>query len=166
MNEMTYEWLMDYQKRKNEFWVSDIGCGMQRYRSNGWGNKGLIIVNSVTKDVYPLVWPDGEITLFTKDDIDWESVDKLEHNNDAHRLHVSYRFDIGMFEDGIARLDWMLYPDGTYFADDGYGMEDNDEVNVSAFIDTQCRILVKFQEMEDDMKRKYYREEARCLISP
>ena len=165
MDEMTYEWLMDYQNRTNEFLVSDLGCGMQRYRSRNWGNKGLIILNTTTKAVYPLVWPDGEITIFKKDDINWDNVGKLEHNNDAHRLWVNYRFSIDRFENGVARLDWMLYPDGMYFADeDGFGIEDNDEVYVSAYIDTNCRILIKFQEMEEFEKRNRLREEAYRIL--
>ena len=60
----------------------------------------------------------------------------------------------------------MLYPDGRYFADeDGFGMEDNDEVNISAYIDTQCRVVVKFQDMKDDGTRKKLREEALNALS-
>lgn len=56
----------------------------------------------------------------------------------------------------------MLYSDGRYFADeDGFGMEDNDEVNISAYIDTQCRVVVKFQNMEDGEKRRKLREAAK-----
>ncbi len=63
-------------------------------------------------------------------------------------------------------MDWMLYPDGRYFADeDGFGMEDNDEVNISAYIDTQCRVVVKFQDMEDEGKRRRLREEAIKALS-
>jgi len=55
----------------------------------------------------------------------------------------------------------MLYPDGRYFADeDGFGMEDNDEVNIAAYIDTRCRVVVKFQDLEDDEKRRKLRAEA------
>lgn len=164
MDEMTYEWLVDYQQRASAFSVSDLGCGMLRFKDRRWRNKGLIVLNTMTKKVYPLVWPDGEITVFKKDDIDWESVDKLEHNNDARELWVNYHFSIGNFENGVACIDWMLYPDGLYFADeDGFGMEDFDEVNVSAYIDTNCRVLVKFQEMEELEKRRMLREEA-CKI--
>ena len=165
MEEMTYEWLMDYQEKEDAFWISDLGCGMQRYRSRGWGNKGLIVLNTTTKAVYPLVYPDGEITIFTKDDIDWESVGKLKFNDDAHRLWVSYRFSIWNFENGVARLNWMLHPDGTYYADeDGFGMKSYDEVYVSAYIDTNCRVLVKFQEMEDLEKCNKLREEAYRIL--
>lgn len=65
------------------------------------------------------------------------------------------------YHDGIAYVSWMLYPDGRYFSDeDGFGMEDNDEVNISAYIDTQCQVVVKFQDMEDSEKRKQQQEEA------
>ena len=65
------------------------------------------------------------------------------------------------YQDGIAYVSCMLYPDGRYFADeDGFGMEDNDEVNISAYIDTQCRVVVKFQDMEYSEKRKQLQEEA------
>ena len=55
----------------------------------------------------------------------------------------------------------MLYPDGRYFADEyGFGREDNDEVNIYAYIDTECRVLVKFQDMENSEKRKALYQEA------
>lgn len=99
---------------------------------------------------------------FTLDDIDWDCVNQLEHNYDAKRLVADYGgLSISDYQDGIAYVSWMLYPDGRYFADeDGFGMEDNDEVNISAYIDTQCRVVVKFQDMEDSEKRKQLREEA------
>lgn len=59
----------------------------------------------------------------------------------------------------------MLYPDGRYFADgDGFGMEDNDEVNIDAYIDTECRVLVKFQDMEDPEKSRALYQEALAIV--
>ena len=44
----------------------------------------------------------------------------------------------------------MLYPDGRYFADsDGFGMEDNDEEEVYAIIDTNLMIVKPFRPIED-----------------
>ena len=54
---------------------------------------------------------------------------------------------------------------GCYFADeDGFGMEDNDETCICAYIDTECRILVKFQDMSDPEKKKALYQEA-CRIN-
>ena len=107
------------------------------------------------------------MVAFTHDDIDWDNVNQLEHNGDAKRLVANYGgLSIGDYQDGLAYVSWMLYPDGRYFADeDGFGMEDNDEVNIAAYIDTQCRVVVKFQDMEDGGKRKQLREEAVCAMS-
>lgn len=44
----------------------------------------------------------------------------------------------------------MLYPDGRYFADsDGFGMEDNDEEDVFAIIDTNLDIVEPFRPVKD-----------------
>jgi hypothetical protein len=161
----TFEDLMaDWEKSDDEadYYHRDMGYGMLRFSNRSYGNKQIFIVNPAIKKVYPISEPSGKLVGFTLDDIDWDNVNQLEHNYDAKRLVADYGgLSIGDYQDGLARVDWMLYPDGRYFADeDGFGMEDNDEVNISAYIDTQCRVVVKFQDMEDDGKRRRLREEA------
>ena len=144
--EENYEWLMDYQRRTNEFIVSDWGCGLQRYKSMGWNNKGLIIVNPEQKKAYMLVYPNGEIAGFTIDDLDLESIEKTGYAHEAKKLKVDYCLDIERFQDGIAKVYWMLHPDGSYFADEGgFGRTDDEEVYIYAFVDTECRVVRKFQ---------------------
>ena len=145
-----YEWLMEYVKSgKERFFVSDWGCGMTRYRSFGIGNKGLIMVNEEKREAHMLVYPDGELAGFTADDIDMESIGKTGRTYDAERLTVSYRLEAERFKDGVAMVSWMLHPDGSYFADEGgFGRQDDEEVWAYAFIDTDCRVLVKFQTMD------------------
>ena len=145
-----YEWLMDYVKSgKERFFVSDWGCGMTRYRSANIGNKGLILVNEVKREAHMLVYPDGELAGFTADDIDMESISKTRRDYDAKRLTVSYRLEAERYKDGVAMVSWMLHPDGSYFADeDGFGRQDDEEVWAYAYIDTDCRVLVKFQTMD------------------
>ena len=54
------------------------------------------------------------------------------------------------FKDGLCAISWMLYPDGRYFADsDGFGMEDNDEEEVYAIIDTDLNIVEPFRPIKD-----------------
>lgn len=161
----TFEDLMaDWDKSDDEadYFHRDMGYGMLRFSNRSYGNKQIFIVNPALKKVYPISEPNGHLVGFTLDDIDWDNVNQLEHNYDAKRLVADYGgLSIGDYQDGIAYVSWMLYPDGRYFADeDGFGMEDNDEVNISAYIDTQCRVVVKFQDMEDDGKRIRLREEA------
>jgi len=161
----TFEDLMaDWEKSDDEadYYHRDMGYGMLRFSNRSYGNKQVFIVNPALKKVYPISEPDGHLVGFTLDDIDWDSVNQLENNYDAKRLVANYGgLSIGDYQDGIAYVGWMLYPDGRYFADeDGFGMEDNDEVNIGAYIDTQCRVVVKFQDMEDDEKRRRLHEEA------
>lgn len=161
--------MADWEKSDDEadYFHRDMGYGMLRFSNRSYGNKQIFIVNPTIKKVYPISEPNGQLVGFTLDDIDWDNVNQLEHNFDAKRLVADYGgLSIGDYQDGIARVDWMLYPDGRYFADeDGFGMEDNDEVNITAYIDTQCRVVVKFQDLEDDDKRKRLREKAIKALS-
>ena len=161
----TFEDLMaDWEKSDDEadYYHRDMGCGMLRFSNRSYGNKQIFIVNPAIKKVYPISEPNGKLVGFSLDDIEWDSVNQLEHNGDAKRLVADYGgLSIGDYQDGLAYVSWMLYPDGRYFADeDGFGMEDNDEVNIAAYIDTQCRVVVKFQDLEDDEKRRKLRAKA------
>ena len=54
------------------------------------------------------------------------------------------------FKNGFCALDWTLYPDGRYFADEGgFGMEDNDEEVVYCIINKNLDIVVPFFYAED-----------------
>ena len=161
----TYEDLMlemEKDEKDRDFNFRDKGCGMLCFWSKAWNNKQTFMVNTVLKKAYALSAANGYLVGFTKDDIEWDNVDKLEHNGDAKRLVADYGgLGIDDYRDGIACVHWMLYPDGRYFADEyGFGMEDNDEVNIYAYIDTECRVLVKFQDMEDREKRMALYQEA------
>lgn len=169
LNPSFNELMADLEKSDDEadYFHWDMGYGMLRFSNRSYGNKQIFIVNPAIKKVYPISEPNGQLVGFTLDDIEWDNVNQLEHNYDAKRLVADYGgLSIGDYQDGLARVDWMLYPDGRYFADeDGFGMEDNDEVNITAYIDTQCRIVVKFQDLEDDDKRKRLREKAIKALS-
>ena len=144
----TYEDLMADLKKDDEtadYHHRDLGCGMLCFSNKSYESKQRIIVNTALQKAYTIVDNEGNLVSFTKDDIDWESVGKLENNHDAYLLQTCYYFGIDDYKDGKACIHWMLYPDGRYFADeDGFGMKDNDEVNVCGVIDTECRVVVKF----------------------
>lgn len=44
--------------------------------------------------------------------------------------------------------------------EDGFGMESCVEESIGAYIDTNCKVLVKFQDMEDGHRRERLYEEA------
>ena len=108
----------------------------------------LYLANTETGKVKKFVDEDGNVVGFTKDDIDYKSLEGVEHTYNAYAMKSEYS-GIGRyndFEDGICAYCWTLYPDGRYFADeDGFGMEDNDEVEIYCVIDRDFNVLRPFQ---------------------
>lgn len=129
------------------------GDGMVFFYGEGWRNYELHVANTLTGKIRKLSTADGEL-LVNDDDIDYDAIVKLCENGigNARTKAICYaginRWD--GFKDGLCAISWMLYPDGRYFADsDGFGMEDNDEEEVYAIIDTNLVIVEPFRPIED-----------------
>lgn len=105
------------------------------------------LINHQTKEAYELMNRSLTLTFLTKEDVDWEGVKTLENNHNAYSFSAYYqRFAVEQFKNGVALVEWTLYPDGRYFMDeDGFGMEDNDESVLYGFIDKKARVVVPFQ---------------------
>lgn len=105
------------------------------------------LVNHKEKTAYELM--DSSLTLqfIEEKDVDWKGVESLENNQNAYSYSAYYqRFAVEQFKDGVALVEWTLYPDGRYFMDeDGFGMEDNEESVLYGFIDTHANVVVPFQ---------------------
>lgn len=112
---------------------------------NYWRERFL--VNHETKEAYILMNRDLTLPFISEKDVDWKGVETLENNSNAYSFSAYYqRFAVEKFKDGVALVEWTLYPDGRYFMDeDGYGMEDNDESVIYGFIDTHARVVIPFQ---------------------
>ena len=155
-----YRWL---QSRASQYSIRDLGCGMlvYKYVIDGYW-RTCYLVNTRTQTAYEIVGWNLLLKSFTQEDIDMESVRKFEHAGNACRLAAHYPFDIYPFKNGVAYVSWTLYPDGMYFMDeDGFGMEPCVEESIGAYIDTNCKVLVKFQDMEDRyIRERLYEEEA------
>ncbi len=128
--------------------MKDWGEGMELVEEvidNYWRERFLI--NHETKEAYELMDQGLTLTFLSKDDVDWESVKTLEHNNNAYTFSAYYqRFAVDKFKNGVALVEWTLYPDGRYFMDeDGYGMEDNEKSALYGFIDRKAHVVVPFQ---------------------
>lgn len=56
------------------------------------------------------------------------------------------KFAVERFKNGVAIVEWTLYPDCQYFMDEGgYGMEDNEKSVLYGFIDKKARVVIPFQ---------------------
>lgn len=142
----SYAELMENQEIRKDYSIYERGEHILIFSRKGWGEKEMYMVNTSTQKAYHLVDRDGYIRSFSNDDID-PTVFEAGHTSRAAALIVEYtKLCVSQFKDGKATIEWMLYPDGRYFADeDGFGMEDNDEVNIAAVIDEDCRVIERFK---------------------
>ena len=129
------------------------GEGMTFFFGEGWRNYELHIANTFTGKIRKLSTTEGEL-LVDDDDIDYDLIAKKCENGICNARAKALRY-AGInrwdgFKDGLCAISWMLYPDGRYFADsDGFGMEDNDEEEVYAIIDTDLNIVEPFRPIKD-----------------
>lgn len=128
--------------------LSDMGDNMEIVEEvidNYWRERFLI--NNAEKTAYELMDRSLRLTFLTEKDVDRESVRTLDNNRNAYSFSAYYqRFAVEKFKEGVALVEWTLYPDGRYFMDeDGYGMEDNDASVLYGFIDTHANVVIPFQ---------------------
>ncbi len=129
------------------------GDGIAFFFGNGWRNYELYVANTITGKIRKLSTTEGEL-LVENEDIDYDAIAQKCKNGYGNAQAKAIRY-AGInrwndFKDGLCAISWMLYPDGQYFADsDGFGMEDNDEEEVYAIIDTNLNIVEPFRPIND-----------------
>lgn len=63
----------------------------------------------------------------------------------ARTGNATYPTHVSKFENGIAKVWWQINPDGRYFMDeDGYGMTDDEEIELVGAIDRTGKVVVKY----------------------
>ena len=147
------------ESKDDNFYIHGI-AELEGFRCYPWGENllhvsdneyGEYLVNQVTGKVRKIV-ERGKLVGFPDEEIDYEAIDKLENSHNAHTRDIDYA-GINRWtncKNGLIALSWMLYPDGRYFADeDGFGMEDNDEVTVYCVINEDLEVVRPFAPVED-----------------
>lgn len=130
-----------------------VGDGIAFFFGEGWRNYELYVANTLTGKIRKLSTTDGEL-LVDDNDIDYDAIANVCENGIGKAKAKVIRY-AGLnrwdgFKDGLCAISWTLYPDGRYFADeDGFGMEDNDEEEVYAIIDTNLNIVEPFRPIEN-----------------
>ena len=130
-----------------------VGDGIAFFFGEGWRNYELYIANIVTGKIRKLSTANGNL-LVDDSDIDYDAIAQESENGIGNAQSKVIRY-AGLnrwdgFKDGLCAISWMLYPDGRYFADEnGFGMEDNDEEEVYAIIDTDLNIVEPFRPIKD-----------------
>lgn len=132
-----------------------------------WKPRYLLDHNS--KCAYEFMTSHENFKTVTEDDIDWDSLKDLpeESIERAHKLDAHFPTRVRNFENGVAQVSWQLNPDGMYYMDeDGYGMTDDDEIEIYGFIDRKGNVIVKFKNINEDWNLlKVMRKEAESIIN-
>ena len=156
-NASLYQKLQSTLYKYGAYKKENLGEGMilvEELKGGYW--KPRYLMDNNTKCAYEFLNVNEKFVTVTTDDIDWDSLKGLpeEAIQRARDLNAHYPTRVRNFENGVAQVSWQLNPDGMYFMDeDGYGMTDDDEVEIYGFIDRQGKVVVKFQHINGDWKR-------------
>lgn len=96
---------------------------------------------------YEFMSIDEVLQIVTDEDIDWDSLKGLPQDAfDRAKAH-SFHFPghVYQYKNGVAEVEWQLNPDGMYYRDDdGFGMTDDEEINLYGAIDRKGKVVKKF----------------------
>lgn len=150
--------LADFKTERN-YYFSDLGEGMMQGRERD--SRRIYLINKSEEEAWELVGPTGCFEHWNVVAVEicaaFDLPTRAQRN--AISTMVNYYFGVNTYKDGVAYVQWTLQPDGRYYADsDGFGMTDDDEVNVYAFIDKKAHILVPFQPMDKSLREQYRKQ--------
>jgi len=143
----------------NGNYIQDM-AQLEQYECHPWGENLMFVkdengdgflVNTKTGKVRQISTP-GFVVGFSDDEIDFATIDKMPHSHNAHPRVMNYG-GVSWWDrcqHGLIALGWTLYPDGRYFADeDGFGMEDNDELTVYCVMNDNLEVIRPFTIVPD-----------------
>lgn len=150
--------------------LSNAGENMGIVHDMVYGDwKPRYLLDFTAQCAYEFIGTDNCFVHITEDDIDWSTLKGVPEKalDRAHALFARFPTSIKKYEDGVAQVDWMINPDGMYYADsDGYGVTNDDEIELYGFIDHRGHVVVKFRFINDDWKLlKQMRTEAEQIIN-
>ena len=157
----------DYKVRPYDY--TDLGEGMAVISETMWGWwKHRFLINHNTKCAYEFINSDQKLVTVTQDDIDLDSLKELPEDVQRTARALSFHFPsfIRKFQNGVAEVSWQLNPDGRYYMnEDGYGMTDDEEVEIYGFIDQNAKVLVKFKNINENYRElDKMRKEAEEIV--
>ena len=109
--------------------------------------KPRYLMDKEARCAYEFMSIDEVLQIVTDEDIDWDSMKGLPQDAfDRAKAH-SFHFPghVYQYKNGVAEVEWQLNPDGMYYRDeDGFGMTDDEEVNLYGAIDRKGKVVKKF----------------------
>ena len=109
--------------------------------------KPRYLMDKEARCAYEFMSIDEVLQIVTDEDIDWDSMKGLPQDAfDRAKAH-SFHFPghVYQYKNGVAEVEWQLNPDGMYYRDeDGFGMTDDEEINLYGTIDRKGKVVKKF----------------------
>lgn len=163
IDEKLYQLLMDDRYESKPYrkeYMEEGMCLVYQLFGSWW--KPRYLMDEEAKCAYEFMNGDECLTTVTEKDIDWESLRGLPEDaiGTAKRLSFHFPSFIYKYSNGVAKVSWQLKPDGRYYMDDdGFGMTDDEEVNIYGYVDRKGCPLTLFKYVEDlnqleDMRRQ------------
>ena len=109
--------------------------------------KPRYLMDKEARCAYEFMSGDEVLQIVTDEDIDWESLKGLPQDAVRRAKAHSFHFPghICQYKNGVAEVEWQLNPDGMYYRDeDGFGMTDDEEINLYGTIDRKGKVVKKF----------------------
>lgn len=166
--EQWYEQLSSETYSNYPFNSTDLGEGMaviEEVIMQYW--KPRFLVDHESKRAYEFMNNNEYLQTVGSDDILWSSLTGVpeEALDRARRLFAHYPTFIRKYKNGVAEVSWQINPDGQYFMDeDGFGMTNDEEIEIYGFIDRKGKVVVKFQMINDFDVLKQMRVEAEMKV--
>ena len=109
--------------------------------------KPRYLMDKEARCAYEFMSIDEVLQIVTDEDIDWDSMKGLPQaafdRANAHSFH--FPGHVYQYKNGVAEVEWQLNPDGMYYRDeDGFGMTDDEEINLYGAIDRKGKVVKKF----------------------
>ena len=157
---------------RNLYKTDELGEGMGVVHQviNGWWNPRYIL-NPNAKTAFEFMSPSQYLLTVEADDIDWDSLKNLpESVIDKARTQLAMLPTIVEgFHNGVARVRWQLNPEGRYYMDDdGFGMTDDEEVEIYGYINKGGKVVGKFRlpgEKDKDVDYRKLAEDAELMLN-
>ena len=109
--------------------------------------KPRYLMDKEARCAYEFMSIDEVLQIVTDEDIDWDNLKGLPQDAfDRAKAH-SFHFPghVYQYKNGVAEVEWQLNPDGMYYRDeDGFGMTDDEEINLYGSIDRKGKVVKKF----------------------
>ena len=146
--EKLYKRLCAPQYKDYPYEQRDLGEGMtlvNQVIGEYW--KPRYLMDNEANCAYEFMSSSETLQCVTDDDIDWYSIKDLPQDALDRAQRHSFHFPgyISEYKDGVAEVRWQLNPDGMYYRDeDGFGMTDDEEINLYGAIDKKGKVVKKF----------------------